>query len=131
MEAVVVLNEKNMELLKLTKTLMDYNDEAKQQYLYTTQQEGYEVDFYNKVKPFVDQVELVAKQWKVLAEEWVKAEDPKYIHLPQIEDTYDNIMISSVTAFQVRTRKRKLFNTISSIAYVLENIEKALRTKEV
>lgn len=109
-------------LLELTKDLSTYNLQAEEQFLNFTKNDNYTVDFYNEVKPFADKVHQTADEWKTLALEWVKLNNPTHLFTHQIEDTYDNLFSSAVTAFQSRTRKRKFLQTISSISYILDLI---------
>ncbi|TCP31599.1 uncharacterized protein DUF1798 [Scopulibacillus darangshiensis] len=120
--------EDNMKdrLKQLTIQLKDYNNKAHSQFVGRTRQEGYNVDFFGEVKPFADDVLRLVDEWKPLALEWVKRDHPKYVYPIQINDTYDNLTIISVTAFQKDTRRRRFLETIKSIDYVLESIEKQL-----
>lgn len=118
---------KNRERLKeLTELLRTYNDQAYDQFVTYSKSKDYEVDFYGQVKPFADNVKQTIDEWKPLVLEWINAERPKYVYHVQINDTYDNIEITSVTAWQKDTRRRRFINTIKSIDYVLETILKQL-----
>ncbi|GGH78822.1 hypothetical protein JOD43_001591 [Pullulanibacillus pueri] len=118
--------EKKRRLLELNRQLTAFNQQAKDQFVLRTRSEGYEMDFYGEVKPFADEVLKVVDEWKDLVSDWMTSEQPKYIYLKQIEDTYDNLTIVSVTSFQKDTRRKRFLNTISSIGYVLETIEQQL-----
>lgn len=118
-------------LLNVTERLYKYNQLAEEQYLDKTMSKDYEVDFYKVVKPFADEVHAVAEEWKELASLWVRQEDPDFLSPNQIQDTYDNIIISSVIAFQVKTRKRKLLNTTASITYILDIVISHLKNVEI
>ncbi|MBM7645251.1 hypothetical protein JOD45_001462 [Scopulibacillus daqui] len=121
------MDDDKKQLLKdLTIELRQYNQKAYGQFVNSTRQEGYEADFYNEVKPFADKVLSAADKWKPLALEWVNKERPKYIYHIQINDTYDNLTITSVTAFQKDTRRRRFLETIKAIDYVLDAILKQL-----
>nr|WP_239541143.1 YppE family protein [Pullulanibacillus pueri] len=110
----------------MNRQLTAFNQQAKDQFVLRTRSEGYEMDFYGEVKPFADEVLKVVDEWKDLVSDWMTSEQPKYIYLKQIEDTYDNLTIVSVTSFQKDTRRKRFLNTISSIGYVLETIEQQL-----
>lgn len=109
-------------LRELTLRLRELNQNAHQQFSERTQEANYQVDFYNDVKPFADKVQELIDVWRPLAEAWVKRSKPKYVFPIQIKDTYDNLSIVCVTAFQKDTRKRRFYETIKSIDYVLENM---------
>jgi hypothetical protein len=109
-------------LHELTLRLRELNQNALQQFSKQTQEEDYQTDFYSEVKPFADKVQELIDTWRPLAEAWVRRNKPKYVFPIQIKDTYDNLSIVCVTAFQKDTRKRRFYETIKSIDYVLENM---------
>ncbi|MFC4617763.1 YppE family protein [Camelliibacillus cellulosilyticus] len=117
------MNQEALQRLKdLTERLKELNDQAHDQFTQRTRSENYEVDFYGEVKPFADAVLKVVDEWKPLVFEWIQTAHPKYIYFPQINDTYDNLTIISVTAFQKDTRRKRFLDTVSSIKYVLDLI---------
>ena len=113
-------------LKTLTKSLRQYNENARLQYMNKTTAEGYEQDFYNEVKPFAEKVEALADEWRPLVLQWIAEEKPKHLYPIQIHDTYDNIIAASVLVFQKNARRRRLQEMIKSIDYVLEIAEKQL-----
>jgi hypothetical protein len=117
-----VRQQTDNKLRELTLRLRELNQNALQQFSKRTREEDYQVDFYNEVKPFADKVQELIDIWRPLAEGWVRYNKPKYVFPIQIKDTYDNLSIVCVTAFQKDTRKRRFYETIKSIDYVLENI---------
>lgn len=114
-------------LRELTAELKNKNRFAHDQYINRTRLPDYETDFYGEVKPFADRVQQLIDQWRPLAESWVKNRRPKYVYPIQIKDTYDNLAIVCVTAFQADTRRRRFFETVKSVDYVLDNILDQLR----
>lgn len=118
--------EAKKKLKTLTKTLRQYNEDARLQYINRTRAEGYETDFYNEVKPFSEKVEAVADEWKPLVLQWIREEKPERIYPIQINDTYDNIIAASVLVFQKDARRKRLREIIKSIDYVLETAEQQL-----
>lgn len=117
--------EKNR-LNTLTKALRTYNEEARLQFVEKTRSEGYEMDFYNEVKPFAEKVEGLADEWRPLILQWISDEHPEHLYPIQIHDTYDNIIAASVLVFQKDARRKRLREMIKSIDYVLETAEKQL-----
>jgi hypothetical protein len=125
-----------MEMSQLHR-LRDITDELRRQnlllnthFIEETKREGYEVDFYGKVKPFADHVTRLLEEWQPLVMEWLKWKKPKYVFVPQILDTVDNLTIVSVTAFQKDTRRLRFLNTIKAIDYVLEAILEQISPQE-
>ncbi|RYL88862.1 DUF1798 family protein [Sporolactobacillus sp. THM7-4] len=109
-------------LRQLTAELRKANRDAHDQFVNRTLQDDYETDFYGEVKPFADKMQRLIDEWRPLATGWVIRRKPKYVYPIQIKDTCDNLSIVCVTAFQKDTRRRRFFETIKSIDYVLENM---------
>ncbi|MCA0985737.1 YppE family protein [Guptibacillus algicola] len=116
---VTVMNEK---LIINTKQLMEITEEARLQYVNRTQLDTYEVDFYGEVKPFADRALALLKEWEPLAKEWVIENKPKYLYPIQIKNTYENLEMVSVIAWQKDTGPKKFNERVQSIEYVLEKI---------
>lgn len=117
------MDEKKLKrFLTLTNELKDLNDKAYKQFTDHTKEKEYEMDFYGEVKPFADHVTALAEEWRDLALDWLADKHPRYVHRPQVMDTYDNLTIVCVTAFQKDTRRRRFINTIKSIDYVLDTV---------
>ncbi|MDQ0299395.1 hypothetical protein J2S78_001815 [Salibacterium salarium] len=113
-------------LIYRTEQLKEYNNETLNAYINIAQSPDYSPDFFSEVKPFADKVKECADQWKPLAEQWIIEEKPAYFYLKQIEDTHDNILISSVRAFQSDTKEKRFREMIQSIDYILSGIEKEI-----
>ncbi|WP_270179012.1 YppE family protein [Alkalihalobacillus sp. CinArs1] len=112
----------NQNLISLTKQLMEITEEARLQYVNRTQLETYEVDFYGEVKPFADRALAILKEWEPLAREWVMENKPKYLYPIQIKNTYENLEMVSVIAWQKDTGPKKFNERVQSIEYVLEKL---------
>jgi len=121
-----VEDQKRERLIALTDALLTYNARARDQFMNRTRKDGYTVDFYGEVKPFADEVLNLVDEWKPLVLEWIASDRPLYVHPKQINDTYDNLTIISVTAFQKDTRRKRFHETVTSIEFVLKTIRDAL-----
>lgn len=120
-------------LKSLTEKLLDLNNKAYSQYVEHTKSEGYESDFYNEVKPFSDEVLKVARKWKEAALEWLGEGQVKYLYPIQIENAFENLLITSVQAFQKDTAARKFnerrfIEMIKSVDYVLNTMLSQLKS---
>ncbi|WP_240375544.1 YppE family protein [Bacillus piscicola] len=113
-------------LYEKTKELQALNQEALAVFIRLSENEEDAPDFYEEVKPFADKVKDTADEWKPLAEEWVVEEKPQYFYLKQIDDTHENLLISSILAFQPDTKKKRFREMIQSIDYIMSGIENAL-----
>lgn len=111
----------------LTASLRQMNEEAFDQYVNRTKQEGYETDFYGEVKPFADRVKVTADEWKAGAVEWVMRMKPKYIHPIQIEQAHENINLVSIQAFFTDTKAKRFKEMSQSIEYVLSALQDSLQ----
>ncbi|HET6871996.1 MAG TPA: YppE family protein [Sporolactobacillaceae bacterium] len=117
------MNESQLHRLReITDELKKLNGYLKTHFIEVTKKEGYEVDFYGVVKPFADHMTKLLEEWQPLLMDWLRWKKPKYVFVPQIIDTVDNLTIVSVTAFQKDTRRLRFLNTIHAIDHVLDTI---------
>ena len=61
------------------------------------------------MKPFVDMVDEELKKWKELAYTWIKEEKPKYIHVQQIDQVYDNLQTNVLQCFVNKGKGKRFF----------------------
>ncbi|MGG0261556.1 YppE family protein [Bacillus mycoides] len=104
-------------LIQSSEKLMQYNDEAN-----VKKREMAEYDFYKNMKPFVDIVDAELEMWKELAYRWIKEERPKYIHVQQIDQVYDNLQTNVLQCFVNKGKGKRFFETHQAISYTLQNI---------
>ncbi|MEH7459224.1 hypothetical protein CON65_07590 [Bacillus pseudomycoides] len=104
-------------LMQSSKKLMDYNDET-----IVKKREDKEFDFYMDMKPFVDMVDRELEGWKELAYQWIKQEKPKYIHLQQIDQVYDNLQNNALQCFVNKGKGKRFYETHQAILYTLQNV---------
>ncbi|MFV8828319.1 YppE family protein [Alkalihalobacterium sp. APHAB7] len=109
-------------LIELTKQLREFNDTSREQYTTYTIKEGFTADFYTDVKPFADRVFMTANKWRELAEQWVREYRPTYVYPMQLSNAYDQLLETSVAAFQKDTKSKRFKDTIKSIDYILDTI---------
>lgn len=130
LEVCFMAENEKARLKEMTCELKLYNRKAKAQFTDRTRRPDYSVDFFGEVKPFADHVQHLIDSWRPLAETWVREDHPEYVYPIQIKDTYDNLSIICVTAFQKDTRRRRFLEMIKSIDYVLDNILEDLRVDQ-
>ncbi|WP_349407532.1 YppE family protein [Pseudalkalibacillus sp. SCS-8] len=116
------MNTERRRLKELTIELRNMTEKAYLQFTEHTSREDYEVDFYGEVKPFADRMQVLADEWKPLATDWALKEKPKYVYPIQLKDTYENMTIIAVQAFQKDTREKRFIAMTKSIDYILESI---------
>lgn len=111
--------ENELEELKiLTKQLLDLNEKAFT-YFKEYSQENKEVDFFQTVKPFADEVKGTIELWLPQVSRWLKWEKPSYLHAQQVEQLVENFEVLSVTCFQKDTKKKRFIEQYKSIEYTL------------
>ncbi len=123
----VSVMQNNKTLRELTAELLKINEEARLQYTTRTHLHDYKVNFYDEVKPFADKALMLLKEWEPLAREWVMENKPKYLYPIQIKNTYENIEMISVVAWQKDTGPKKFNERVQSVEYVLEKLLEEVR----
>jgi hypothetical protein len=88
---------------------------------------GEKGDFYEEVKPFADSIKEMNDKWKELSLDWIKAERPKHLHLPQVMNTYDNIEMLSVHCFFPESSYNRFISHHQSVQYVLQTMLEELK----
>jgi hypothetical protein len=111
------------ELADLTNQLLAWNERIMKQFIERSKREA---DFYTEVKPFVEELDAAADNWKAAAEKWVNKEAPKYIHILQVQQTYDNIKKNGLDCFIPQVKEKHFKETYKAIDYVLRSILSAL-----
>lgn len=111
---------------ELTNQLINYNQQITEIYV-KTKESNKDANFYTEVKPFADNVHRTALKWKKAASKWLQHAKINYLHPQQIEDTYENLLIVSVKAFQKTTRPKRFREMTKSIDYVLNTISLNLK----
>jgi hypothetical protein len=107
------------QLLFYTNEVLQKNDEMLKMFHKRMEQKA---DFYTDIKPFVERIDDLAVNWKKEAVEWVHAERPRFIHVIQIEQTYENLQRNALECFMSHAKVRRFLETHKAIAYVLNNI---------
>jgi len=87
-----------------------------------TKQSGVEGDFYQTVKPFVDEVHLFLDEWEKEVTDWVRSERPKNIFIPNILAAKENFKEIVVQAFYPKTSYKRFKEHVHSIHYILEKV---------
>ncbi|MGM0873950.1 MAG: DUF1798 family protein [Bacillota bacterium] len=112
-----------MKLIISSKELLQLMDDCKVRFeLINQKPEKTEALFFNEVKPTFELVMNHVKAWKPLAEEWIKEQKPKYIHLSQIESTIDNIEQVIMQSFYKDVNNQRFHNLHHSVEYIINSI---------
>lgn len=111
------MNTKQLE--QLTLDLIDLNQTAKKRFEYT-KQSSVMADFYQEIKPFVDQVKEVSETWGVVARNCLSSVRPTHIHLSQIDNTIEHMQTVAVQSFIPTASRTRFLNVVNSVDYILK-----------
>ncbi|ADU30182.1 YppE family protein [Evansella cellulosilytica] len=87
-------------------------------------------DFQSEVKPFADEVNELANEWRSLATEFIYQAKPKYIQQTLIDNAHENMQIEAVTCFQGDTKRKRFMERNKSISFLLDGILSTLNEKQ-
>ncbi|GAE25026.1 hypothetical protein JCM9140_995 [Halalkalibacter wakoensis JCM 9140] len=122
--------ERRLRLVHLTEELRRLNKEAETIYIEQVKEDDqYEADFFNVVKPFAEKVDKVRAEWLPLALLFVQEEKPLYLHPSQLQQTEENLEIVAIKSFYKATGKKRQMETFKSVEYVLQQLYRALQNK--
>ncbi|MBO9128204.1 YppE family protein [Bacillus sp. 165] len=110
-----------------TTQLLQCNENIVKRFERILQEEEYSIDFYGDMKPFIDEVDKLAERWKAEAEAWIVKAAPKYLHISQVQQTYDNIKNNALDAFSQKTKEKRFKQTYQAIKYVLESMQQEIK----
>lgn len=112
------------ELIAKTTLLIERCNQSLNRMEDVQREDDYEADFYNEVKPYVDEVMVITDRWMQLANDWIKRENPKHLHPNQIDATHENIQLISIQGFYKDTKSRRFKAMYESVIYILDSIIK-------
>ena len=123
MKGIVRMDIKN--LIEQTNTLISAGDEAVNRF-YRMREEDRSPDFYNEVKPYADHMQTVLQSWQQLANEYITLQRPKYVHTVQIHNAVDAMEQFFVQSFFKETSKKRFLQSVQSVKYTLETLQRAI-----
>lgn len=116
-------------LLQLTETLYAECDQSWARFL-NMRETAREADFFNEVKPYADRIHAMLGDWQSLAINFIKTENPKYVHVVQIQNAAEQIDQFVVQSFYANTSKKRLYQSIQAAKYTCETLFAALREEK-
>lgn len=114
------------ELIFITDKLYTWNQKFIEIF-WEGREKGEKEDFYEVIKPFVDEVREWNLKWKNLMIDWLRENPQKHIHLAQITSMAENIEQLSIQAFFPETSKTRFLNTNRTVEYFLLELLKLLQ----
>ncbi|WP_146551975.1 YppE family protein [Rummeliibacillus sp. SL167] len=113
-------------LQALTEELLDECKECWQRFL-KMRETNTSPDFFADVKPHANLYHEKLLAWKSEVDIWIDQEKPKYIHKIQIQNAVDAMDQLIVQSFYQKTSKKRLYQSIQSVTYTLENLQRILQ----
>lgn len=86
--------------------------------------------FFEEVKPYADKIQTQLNDWQQSAKEWIRINQPKYIHEVQIANVVDAMNQFVVQSFYKETSKKRITQSIQSVHYTLSNFLRFLEEGE-
>ncbi|KGR90514.1 hypothetical protein CD30_11275 [Ureibacillus massiliensis 4400831 = CIP 108448 = CCUG 49529] len=107
-----------MELVKLTKQLI-LECEASINRFYKMREMDATPLFFDEVKPYADKIQALLIEFQQLANQWIKENNPKYMHEIQISNAADAMNQFIVQSFYKQTSKKRFIQSVQSVQYTL------------
>lgn len=117
-----------MELLELTKRLMEECDASRNRFL-KMRELGAAPRFFEEVKPHADDIHQLLMEWKELALQWMEENQPKYFHAQQIHNVVESMEQFVVQSFYKETSKKRFLQSVHSVHFTLSTLLRYLEEK--
>lgn len=109
-------------LLEMTEQMIEAAENGADRY-----QEGKEsdlsYDFFETIKPAVEENDDLADRWAKGALELIKARRPKYVHKGQIETAKDNFQELILQSYVHHIHKKRFKDITESVLYTLHAVK--------
>ncbi|GHH98222.1 DUF1798 family protein [Neobacillus kokaensis] len=116
----------NRTINELTEKLLEYNA-LFLKYYQQARETGEKKDFHHIIKPFVDEVESVKKEWKLLMKKRLSNSRHTHIYEKQVETTADHISTLAIQCFFAESSKTRFLNSQRTVEYVLREVLKEIK----
>ncbi|MCE0740080.1 YppE family protein [Bacillus inaquosorum] len=109
-------------LLEMTEQMIEAAEKGADRY-----QEGKDsdlsYDFFETIKPAVEENDVLAARWAQGALELIKARRPKYVHREQIETAKDNFQELVLQSYVHHIHKKRFKDITESVLYTLHAVK--------
>ncbi|MEG7381111.1 YppE family protein [Bacillus subtilis] len=116
-------------LLEMTEQMIEAAENGAYRY-----QEGKDknlsYDFFETIKPAVEENDDLAARWAQGALELVKARRPKYVHREQIETVKDNFLELVLQSYVHHIHKKRFKDITESVLYTLHAVKDEIARKD-
>ncbi len=116
-------------LLNLTEELLVESKACWQRFLKMRETDT-SPDFFKDVKPHADFVHAKLVAWQQEVEAFIDTNKPKYMHKTQAHNVVDAMDQFVVQSFYQKTSKKRFYQSIQSVTYTLETLQRILQKDE-
>lgn len=109
-----------MTLIEQTKQLIDECDASVERFFKMRKMDATPL-FFEEVKPYADRTQDMLNKWQLAANDWIRKNQPKYVHEVQIANVVDAMNQFVVQSFYKETSKKRIIQSIQSVHYTLSN----------
>lgn len=118
-----------MTLIEQTKQLIGECDASTERFFKMREMDATPL-FFDEVKPYADRIQENLKDWQQAANDWIRINQPKYVHEVQIANVVDAMNQFVVQSFYKETSKKRITQSIQSVHYTLSNFLRFLEEGE-
>ncbi|SOC37610.1 YppE family protein [Ureibacillus acetophenoni] len=115
-----------MTLIEQTKQLIEECDASVDRFFKMREMDATPL-FFEEVKPYADRIQAMLNEWQLAANNWIRKNQPKYVHEVQIANVVDAMNQFVVQSFYKETSKKRIIQSIQSVHYTLSNILRFLQ----
>lgn len=115
-----------MLVIQQTSKLLDECDQCVSRF-WQMREEDRTPDFFQEVKPHVDKIHQLLKEWQQEANTWIKENKPKYMHTQQIASAVESMEQFVVQSFYKETSKKRFLDATHSTSYTIKNFERLIK----
>ncbi len=110
-----------MNLIEQTKQLIEECDASVNRFFKMREMDATPL-FFDEVKPYADEIQGKLNEWQQSANDWIRKNQPKYIHEIQIANVVEAMNQFVVQSFYKETSKKRIIQSIQSVHYTLSNL---------
>ncbi|MFJ8235214.1 YppE family protein [Ureibacillus sp. NPDC094379] len=118
-----------MRLIEQTRELLNECDASIKRF-YCMRELDASPDFFNDVKPHADHIHSILVEWQQLTKQWIKENQPKYIHAQQVDNAVDAVDQFVVQSFYKKTSKKRFEQSVLAVHFTLTTLLRNLEEGE-
>lgn len=114
-----------MKLLETTSFLLNEAEQCISRFE-KMREEDRSPDFFNEVKPHVNEVDSILDAWVEESGQYIKNNRPKYLHPSQIQAVQEGMKQFVVQSFYKETSKKRFYQSVHAVLYTLKTMQTEL-----